>query len=1024
MQVDANMTAGASALNTRWFNLYTANLTAIGNWTSAKVPGKTGACVPETMRFNGNGYYGDGSSSNNDSCDTTTSPSYNSQTITTGAEVALAMWQQYQMTGDTSFLSGAYPLMKAAAQFLLSYATVGGDGKLHETANAHETQWAVSDPVTDVDAMKALFPAVRSAAQVLGLDTTFQSQLATAISQTRDWPRTDAATHSQVLTASSDAGGQDVMALSTNPTATQHNTENLDLEATYPYGLIGDSSGTLTDLEKRTYTNRLYRNDADWDYDSLYAARLGLSSEVSADLIATTEKYQLLPSGMASLFAQANSNEPYNEESGIVAATLNESLAQDYDGLLRIAPAWPSTWDVDGQVSIQNKSKVDVQVRNGVPSTVVLEAGATASMLVRSPWSGQAVQVLDATSGTTTVASTTATTFTIPATAGHNYLIEQTASPFTNLPYAQITGAPATAPKHLGPVSIGTGGGAAEGPYGGSATAVPGTVQAENYDTGGQGVAYNVSSVNGNGTAYRSDGVDLETTSDTGGGDDLGWTSGGQWFRYTVNAATAGVYTVSFRVAAPNAVTDGLHIANSSGTNLSGNVNIPSSGGWQTWETVTAQVTLPAGQQVLTLDEDNGGWNANSLQFTSAGSAEGPYGGSAAAVPGTVQTENYDTGGAGIAYTVSSVNGNGTAYRNDGVDLETTSDTGGGDDLGWTTGGQWFRYTVNVATAGVYTVSFRVAAPNAVTDGLHIASESGANLSGNVNIPASGGWQTWETVTAQVTLPAGQQVLTLAEDNGGWNANWLQFASAGGGGSATLTVSPSTLTFASQSVGTTSATQSVTVTNTGTAAASVSAIATSGDFAQTNTCGATIGAGGNCSVTVKFTPTASGTRTGTLTVTSNATNSPGTAALSGTGATGATNLAQGKATSESSHTDVYASSNVTDGNQSTYWESTDNVFPSWVQVDLGSAQSAGRVVLQLPASWGARTETLSLTASTDGTNFTTVSASAGRTFDPAANGDAVTITFPAASYRYWRVTITANTGWPAGQLSEFQVWNQ
>src|ERR1700728_3802832 len=52
-------------------------------------------------------------------------------------------------------------------------------------------------------------------------------------------------------------------------------------------------------------------------------------------------------------------------------------------------------------------------------------------------------------------------------------------------------------------------------PYGGTAAAVPGTIYAANYDTGGQGTGYNVTSVNGNGTAYRSDGVNLETTSDT-----------------------------------------------------------------------------------------------------------------------------------------------------------------------------------------------------------------------------------------------------------------------------------------------------------------------------------------------------------------------------------------------------------------------------------------------------------------------------------------------------------------------------
>jgi hypothetical protein len=158
-----------------------------------------------------------------------------------------------------------------------------------------------------------------------------------------------------------------------------------------------------------------------------------------------------------------------------------------------------------------------------------------------------------------------------------------------------------------------------EGPYGGTAAAVPGTVQAENYDTGGQGVAYNVTSINGNGTGYRSDGVDLETTSDTGGGYNLGWTGSGQWFRYTVNAASAGTYTLSLRVAAPSAVTGALHLSDASGTNLSGTVNIPSTGGWQTWTTVTASVTLPAGQQVLTLNQDIGGWNINYLTFASAG---------------------------------------------------------------------------------------------------------------------------------------------------------------------------------------------------------------------------------------------------------------------------------------------------------------------------------------------------------------------------------------------------------------------
>ncbi len=332
---------------------------------------------------------------------------------------------------------------------------------------------------------------------------------------------------------------------------------------------------------------------------------------------------------------------------------------------------------------------------------------------------------------------------------------------------------------------------ATEGPYGGTAAAVPGTVYAENYDTGGQGTAYNVTSVNGTDNGYRSDGVDLEATTDTGGpANDLGWTAAGQWFKYTVNVATAGTYTVGLRLASPSGVTDGLHIANSAGTNLSGNVNVPATGGWQTWVTVVATVTLPAGTQTLTVDQDNAGWNINFLAFglnSSGGGTppppgEAPYGGTAAAVPGTVQAENYDTGGQAVAYNVTSVNGSANSYRSDGVDLEATTDTGGGYDLGWTSAGQWFRYTVNVAAAGTYTVGLRLAAPTAVTDALHIDNSAGTNLSGNVTAPATGGYQTWTTVTVTVTLPAGTQTLTVDQDNAGWNINYLTFATSGGSG--------------------------------------------------------------------------------------------------------------------------------------------------------------------------------------------------------------------------------------------------
>ncbi|MEU5780720.1 CARDB domain-containing protein [Micromonospora lupini] len=147
-----------------------------------------------------------------------------------------------------------------------------------------------------------------------------------------------------------------------------------------------------------------------------------------------------------------------------------------------------------------------------------------------------------------------------------------------------------------------------------------------------------------------------------------------------------------------------------------------------------------------------------------------------------------------------------------------------------------------------------------------------------------------------------------------------------------------------------------------------------------------------------------------------------TAASGSAFAAAATNLAQGRPTQESGHADVYDSSKVVDGNAGSYWESLNNSFPQWVQVDLGSSQSVNQVVLKLPTSgWGTRTQTLSVRGSANGSSFTDLVGSQTYTFNPAG-GNTVTINFSAASTRYVRITITANSGWPAGQLSELEVY--
>jgi hypothetical protein len=136
-----------------------------------------------------------------------------------------------------------------------------------------------------------------------------------------------------------------------------------------------------------------------------------------------------------------------------------------------------------------------------------------------------------------------------------------------------------------------------------------------------------------------------------------------------------------------------------------------------------------------------------------------------------------------------------------------------------------------------------------------------------------------------------------------------------------------------------------------------------------------------------------------------------------------TNLALGKTASASGNADVYVPSRAVDGDANSYWESTNSAFPQWIQVDLGAATSVGRVVLKLPpaTAWATRTQTLTVQGSTDGSSWSTVVGSAGYTFNPAT-GNTVTISFAATSTRYLRLTVTANTGWPAGQLSEYEIY--
>ena len=319
-------------------------------------------------------------------------------------------------------------------------------------------------------------------------------------------------------------------------------------------------------------------------------------------------------------------------------------------------------------------------------------------------------------------------------------------------------------------------------PYGGTPAALPGTLQAENFDEGSAGQAYVDNTTANSGGKYRNTAVDIESTSDSGGGYDVGWTSAGEWLKYTVNVATAGSYDIDFRVA--SATGGGIFHLEVNGTDVTGPLQIPNTGAWQTWTTIRKTgVNLPAGVETwrLVMDSNSATGSVGNINYIRVGAPAGsPYGGVPVSLPGTIQAENFDEGGSGVAYVDQSTGNSGGKYRSTGVDIEATTDSGGGYDVGWTSAGEWLNYSVALATAGTYDVDVRVASAGA--GGKFHIEVNGVDKTGPLTVPNTGGWQTWTTIKKTgVALSAGSQAVRLVMDTNGstaavGNFNWIRVA--------------------------------------------------------------------------------------------------------------------------------------------------------------------------------------------------------------------------------------------------------
>lgn len=302
---------------------------------------------------------------------------------------------------------------------------------------------------------------------------------------------------------------------------------------------------------------------------------------------------------------------------------------------------------------------------------------------------------------------------------------------------------------------------------------VPGVVQAEHYDTGGQGVAYADSDAGNAGGALRNDRVDIFPKFGEDGFT-VGRTRPNEWLEYTVNVRQPGRYVVDARMA--SGVDSPGGVAVSIDGRFLRTLDASNTDTWWNWERVVSPaVELSRGSHVvrlsfvnnprLNLDSfemrriaDNPADNPVDSPVDNPADGQRPF--VAVTAPATVQAENYDLGGAGVAFSDTDAQNFGGAVRSDAVDVWQTPD-GSGFVVGRTRAGEWLEYSIEVREDGRYIIDARMASGVDSPGGVAVSIDG--TFFKTLNASNTGTWWTWERVATPATeLSAGRHVIRLS----------------------------------------------------------------------------------------------------------------------------------------------------------------------------------------------------------------------------------------------------------------------
>lgn len=287
------------------------------------------------------------------------------------------------------------------------------------------------------------------------------------------------------------------------------------------------------------------------------------------------------------------------------------------------------------------------------------------------------------------------------------------------------------------------------------------------------------------GGAYRTDNVDIERTSDSGNGFNVGWTAQGEWLEYQFDAIE-GSYEFQARVASLPGNANYQVVVNDSQIQ---SASVNTTHGWQNFITQTlGNVSLNNGTNKLRINIVGGEFNLNWIHLkpivdTTDSDNDGVTD-NLDQCPDTPFNTNVDANGCPLMDTSSvtleaedyanyfdtTAGNTGGAYRNDDVDIESTQDGNGGFNVGWTAPGEWLEYSVYL-NAGTYALTSRVA--SLPGNAQYTVTLNGQSV-GTENVVSTGGWQTYiEQSFSPISVESGNHTLRITFDSGEMNLNWL-----------------------------------------------------------------------------------------------------------------------------------------------------------------------------------------------------------------------------------------------------------